>query len=138
MAEAFALIGAGVSFIQARQQNANAEFARDQQIASETIAANQRRAVTGRNLAGVLGSVRASAAGRGVAGSASTLAQALSNIETGQSERSSIEINRTLGIAQAQSQYAAQYTNPLLAGFGSYLSAGGTFGTNGAFGKDTP
>ena len=137
MAEAVAIIGAGVSDMQARKQNANNERAMNQQIASENIAANQRRAVTGRNLAGVLGSVRASAAGRGVAGSASVIAEALSNIESGQSERSSIEINRTLGVAQAQSRYAAQYTNPLLAGFGSYLGSGGTFGTNGAFGKDT-
>lgn len=137
MAEAFALLSAGVSFIQARQQNAAAEGARDQQIASENIAANQRRAVTGRNLAGALGSVRASAAGRGVAGSASVIAQALSTIESAESEKSSIELNRTIGVAQAQSRYAAQYTNPLLAGVGNYLNAGGTFGTNGALGADT-
>ncbi len=137
MAEAFALLSAGVSAIQANQQNKAAEDARDKQIVSETIAASQRRSVTGRNLARVLGTVRTSAAGRGVAGSASVIAQALSEIETGQTERSNIEINKELGIAQAQARYAAQYTNPLLAGFGRYLSSRGTFGTNGGLGKDT-
>lgn len=130
-----ALVTGGLTAAQAAQSNSAAKEARDQQIASENIQANQRRSVTGRNLAGVLGSVRASAAGRGVAGSASVLAQALSEIETGQSEKSSIELNRTLGIAQAQSQYAAQYTNPLLSGLvsglGSYVNAGGGFGGGG-------
>lgn len=127
-----ALVTGGLTATQAIQGNSAAKEARDQQIASENIQANQRRSVTGRNLAGVLGSVRASAAGRGVAGSASVIAQALSEIETGENEKSSIELNRTLGIAQAQSQYAAQYTNPLISGLVSglvsYVAAGGEFG----------
>jgi len=118
MAEAVALLSAGVSYFEAEQSNKNARAARDQTIGTTNVAARQRQTITARNLAELEGSIRASSAGRGVGGSESSFALGLSARESGLFERQNIELERYGQVAAAQSRYASQYTNPLLAGIG--------------------
>jgi len=138
MTEAIALVSGGLSFLQASQQNSAAREARDQTIASSRVAANQRSAITARNLAELQGSIRATAAGRGVAGSQSAFALGLSATESGLLERQNIEMQRFMEAGSAQSRYASQYTNPLVAGITGYAGAGGTFGIGGGSGTSPP
>ena len=116
MAEAMALVSAGVSYFEAEQSNKNARAARDQAIGTTNVAARQRQTITARNLAELEGSIRASSAGRGVGGSESSFALGLSARESGLFERQNIELERYGQVASAQSRYASQYTNPLIAG----------------------
>ena len=130
-------LSAAASFSSAQTANSRASQAADAEKATEDVAARQRKEITARNLQELEGSLRASAAGRGVAGSASVDALSLSAFESALLEESNIGLNRFFAHGAADARAAAQYQNPLLAGvqgFSTGLSIGS--GVSGLFAGD--
>lgn len=113
-------LSAAASFSQAQSANRRAGQAAEAEKATEDVAARQRREITARNLQELEGSLRATAAGRGVAGSASVEALSLSQFESALLEESNIELNRFFAAGAADARAAAQYQNPLLAGISGF------------------
>lgn len=122
---------AGLSVMQANQQNKATQRAADAEKATQDVAARERQEITARELQALEGSILASSAGRGVAGSASTSALSLATFETAASQSRNIELNRLYSNRATQTQADAQFKSPLMAGisgFSSGLSLGNSLG----------
>lgn len=120
-------LSAAASFSSAQSANRQAQSAAEAEKATADVAARQRKEITARNLQELEGSIRASSAGRGVAGSASTDALSLSAFESALLEESNVELEQFFAHGAADARAAAQFQNPLLAGiqgFGTGLSIG--------------
>jgi hypothetical protein len=109
-----AAVSGGLSFAQASESNQAANRAASQQKAANTVAANQQKENNAREFAQLEGSLRTTAAARGVAGSSSSLAlkQTLGAVATG--NRANINTNTFLANAQADQRAAASQQSPLL------------------------
>lgn len=132
--------GAALSAVQASESNSAARRAAEQQKAANKIASNREKESLARDFAQLEGSLRATAAGRGVAGSASALALSQSAGYAGTANQGAINTNLRLANIQADQRAAAAYQNPFFAGLqgglqgymlGSSLSSLG-FGASGA------
>ena len=122
-------LSAAASFSEAQGNNQRTRRAADATKATEDVAARQRKEITARNLQELEGTLRASAAGRGVAGSASTDALSLSQFESALLEQENIELNRFFANTATDARADAQFQNPLLAGiqgFSTGISIGGS------------
>jgi len=120
-----------LSIVEANQQNRRVQKAAEAQKATQDVAAQQRREATARELQALEGSILATSAGRGVAGSASSDALSLATFESAAKQASNIEMNRYFSNIATQSQGNAQMTSPLMAGisgFSTGLQLGGSFG----------
>ena len=125
----------GTSVVQASQQNRAVQRAAEAEKATQDVAAAERRQITARELQALEGSIRASSAGRGVAGSASQGALSLATFESAKTQAASIELNRLYGNAATDARAAAQYSSPLLAGISGF-STGFSLGNSlGSFGS---
>lgn len=119
-AEVFAValggLSGGLSFAQAEENNKAAKRAADQQKAANRVAANRQDENLAREWAQLEGSLRATSAARGAAGSAS--AQALSQFAgfAATSQSGAVATNLRLANQQADQRAAAAYQNPLMAG----------------------
>lgn len=127
--------GAALSTVQAQEQNRATERAAGQQKAANRVASNRDKEALARDFAQLAGSLRATSAGRGVAGSASALALQQSATYAGVAQQGAIDTNLRLGNAQIDQRVAASYQSPFfsalsggLSGYmlGSQLSLGGS------------
>ena len=100
----------------AQSANDATQQAAEAEIATQDIAAQQRKSITQRELQTLEGSLRASSAGRGVAGSATELALSSSISESALQQGASIELNRFTQNAATQARADAQFQSPFLAG----------------------
>jgi hypothetical protein len=120
-----------LSVVEANQQNRRVQKAAEAQKATQDVAAQQRREATARELQALEGSILATSAGRGVAGSASSAALSLATFESAAQQAANIEMNRYFSNIATQSQGNAQMSSPLMAGisgFSTGLQLGGSFG----------
>tara|TARA_R110002020_G_scaffold151599_2_gene328666 strand:+ start:1784 stop:2299 length:516 start_codon:yes stop_codon:yes gene_type:complete len=118
-------ISAAASGAGASSANKRVNQARDAEIASQDIAAQQRKAITARQLQTLEGSIRASSAGRGVAGSRVETSILGSAFESALLEGSNIEINRFTQEAATRARAESQQQSPLLAGVSGFQSGFG-------------
>lgn len=142
--------GAALSTVQASENNSAARRAAEQQKAANKIASNREKESLARDFAQLEGSLRATAAGRGVAGSSSALALQQAAGYAGIANQGAVDTNLRLANAQADQRAAAAYQSPFFAGLqgglqgyllGSSLSAlgagfgsgAGALGTEGGF-----
>lgn len=119
-------ISAAASSSGAISANKRADQAAEAEIATQDIAAQQRKAITARELQTLEGSIRASSAGRGVAGSRVETSILGSAFESALLQGSNIETNR---FAQEQASLAraeSQQQNPFVAGLSGFSSGFGT------------
>lgn len=113
---------AGTSVLQAEQQNRAVQRAAEAEQAQQDAAAQERKQQVARELQLVEGSIRASSAGRGVAGSASVEALSLSTFESALLQQENVELNRLFSRQAIESRSSAQTTNPLLAGISGFTT----------------
>lgn len=126
---------AGVSVLEANQQNKATQRAADTEKATQDAAAQQRQELTARRLLELEGSIRASSAGRGVAGSAVETSLLGSTFESALLESDNIETNRFFQGLSTQSRADASFQSPLGAGINGF-STGFSLGTSlGGFGS---
>lgn len=126
-------ISAAASSSGAMSANKRVDRAAEAEIATQDIAAQQRKAITARELQTLEGSIRASSAGRGVAGSRVETSILGSAFESALLQGSNIETNR---FAQEQASLAraeSQQQDPLLAGISGFTSGFGTGQKIGGF-----
>jgi hypothetical protein len=107
--------GAALSGIQASENNQAAQRAAAQQKAANTVAANRQKESLARDFAQLEGSLRATSAARGVAGSASALAAQQSAGYAGIAQQGAVNTNLRLSNLQAQQRADAAYQSPLFA-----------------------
>ena len=128
-----ALVGgaltSGVSILEANQQNKATQRAADVEKATQDAAAQSRQQITARRLLELEGSIRASSAGRGVAGSGVETSLLGSAFESALLESSNIETNRGFQNLSTQSRADASFQSPLGAGVGGF-STGFSLGGN--------
>lgn len=127
---------AGASILETQQQNKAIGRAADAEQATQDVAAQQRQQITARRLAELQGSIRASSAGRGVAGSAVETSLLGSSFTAALLESSNIETNRQFQGLSTQARAAASFQSPLgagIGGFGQGFSIGNNIG--GLFGE---
>ena len=118
-------ISAAASGAGANSANKRVNQARDAEIATQDIAAQQRKAITARQLQTLEGSIRASSAGRGVAGSRVETSILGSAFESALLEGSNIEINRFTQEAASRARAASQQQSPLIAAASGFKSGFG-------------
>ena len=123
-----------LSVIEANQQNKRVQKAAEAQKATQDVAAQQRREATARELQALEGSILATSAGRGVAGSASSAALSLATFESAAQQAANIEMNRYFSNIATQSQANAQMSSPLMAGISGF-STGIKLGDSLGFGS---
>lgn len=114
-------LSAGTSFLQANAQNNAAEEAAAVEKEQNRIAANERSSKLARDLQEFAGSLRTTSAARGAAGASSAALQLSAISSTRQAEKN-VNLQQLFGNASVDSRVAAQYQNPLFAGFGGGLS----------------
>ena len=119
---------AGVSILEAGEQNKATQRAADAEKATQGVAAQQRQEVTARRLLELEGSIRSSSAGRGVAGSAVETSLLGSAFESALLESSNIETNRQFQGLSTQSRAAASFQSPLGAGISGFSQGVGIVG----------
>lgn len=110
------IAGATLSAVQAESSNAATKKAAEQQKAANRVAANREKDSLAREFAQLEGSLRATAAGRGVAGSATALAISQSAGYAGTANQGAITTNLRLANQQADQRAAAAYQSPFFAG----------------------
>lgn len=133
LATALGGASAGVSLLQANEQNKASRRAGDVQKEQNRIATEQRRQELARELQEFQGTLRTTSAARGTAGAASSAAISASSVNTAGTGNLNLTLQQLFGNASTDSQVAAQYQNPGLAAFGGALSGfstGLTFGGN--------
>ena len=135
MGDPFTLLLAGasaaVSVAGAESANEATERAAGAEMATQDIAAQQRTSIVARELQTLEGSVRASSAGRGVAGSRVETSILGSAFESALLQGSNIELNRFTQNAATQARADAAFQSPFLAGLSglqSGFSLGNTLG----------
>lgn len=108
--------GATLSAIQADASNDAAKRAAEQQKAANRVAANREKDSLAREFAQLEGSLRATAAGRGVAGSASARAISQAAGFAGVANQGAVNTNLRLSNQQADQRAAAAQTSVFFAG----------------------
>lgn len=110
------LVGsAALSAAQASSNNSAVKRAAAQQKAANRIASNREKDTLSREFAQLQGSLRATSAARGAAGSSTALALQQSAVFAGTARQGAIDTSLRLANAQADQRAAASYQSPLFA-----------------------
>jgi hypothetical protein len=130
----------GLGAIQTNQSNKAANYAAAQQKAANEIAANAEKDKLAREFAALEGTLRATSAGRGVAGSQTASALSLSAGQAGIVQQGNVNTNLRLANVQADQRAAAAQQSPfmslLMGGIQGYMLGGqlsSTFNTGSIF-----
>lgn len=119
---ALGAVTAGLSFAEASAQNDANKRAAESEKAAAKISAEERRNQIAEQEQQFRGTVRASSAARGFAGSASTFALLSSGLSQALESGANVNTQNTLDNASIASRERAQFRNPFFSAFGAGLS----------------